>query len=116
MGLDFRSAHGLATDRSFHDDHVAVLPPLTPDDLAGDERRFARSEKGDGVGDLFRFRASFQRNGGNKRGLFVCAPTSRSNIAVSVGPGATALTRTPNAAASRAADFVSPSTACLLAV
>jgi len=31
------------------------------------------------------------------------------------GPGATTLTRTPAPAASRAADFVSPSTACLLA-
>ena len=35
---------------------------------------------------------------------------------VSTGPGATALTRTPEAAPSSAAAFVSPSTACLLAV
>src|SRR6266446_1701519 len=41
---------------------------------------------------------------------------NRFSISVSTGPGATALTRTPNAAASSAADFVSPSTACLLAV
>ena len=32
-----------------------------------------------------------------------------------LGPGETTLTRTPNSAASSAADFVSPSTACLLA-
>src|SRR5207244_3365998 len=43
-------------------------------------------------------------------------PVNRFNISVSIGPGATALTRTPNAGASSAADFVSPSTACLLAV
>ena len=34
---------------------------------------------------------------------------------VSVGPGATALTRTPEAATSIATDLVSPYTACLLA-
>src|ERR1700733_4427661 len=40
-------------------------------------------------------------------------PVKRLSIAVSVGPGATALIRTPKPAASSAADFVSPSTACL---
>src|SRR6478672_959254 len=43
-------------------------------------------------------------------------PVNRFSIPVSTGPGATALTRTPNAAPSSAADLVSPSTACLLAV
>src|SRR4029077_11079641 len=43
-------------------------------------------------------------------------PVNRSSIPVSTGPGATALTRTPDAAPSSAADFVNPSTACLLAV
>src|SRR5580698_6650841 len=42
-------------------------------------------------------------------------PVNRLNISVSTGPGATALTRTPKAIASSAADFVRPSTACLLA-
>src|SRR5580704_6615957 len=42
-------------------------------------------------------------------------PVKRFSIPVSTGPGETMLTRTPDAAASRAADFVSPSTACLLA-
>src|ERR1700735_5872141 len=42
-------------------------------------------------------------------------PVKRFSIPVSIGPGATKLTRTPDAAASSAADFVSPSTACLLA-
>ena len=40
---------------------------------------------------------------------------NRFSMAVSIGPGATMFTRTPDAAASSAADFVSPSTACLLA-
>src|SRR5258708_30083582 len=43
-------------------------------------------------------------------------PVNRFSIPVSTGPGATALTRMPDAAPSRAADFVNPSTACLLAV
>src|SRR5712671_3839333 len=42
-------------------------------------------------------------------------PVNRFSISVSTGPGATALTRTPNSAPSRAAAFVHPSTACLLA-
>src|SRR5260370_40952569 len=43
-------------------------------------------------------------------------PVNRLSIPVSTGPGAMALTRMPDAAPSRAADFVNPSTACLLAV
>ena len=42
-------------------------------------------------------------------------PVKRFSIPVSIGPGATTLTRTPALATSFAADFVSPSTACLLA-
>src|SRR5947207_9186655 len=42
-------------------------------------------------------------------------PVKRFSIPVSIGPGATMLTRTPDEAASSAADLVSPSTACLLA-
>src|SRR3989454_5552905 len=42
-------------------------------------------------------------------------PVKRFSIPVSIGPGATILTRTPDEAASSAADLVSPSTACLLA-
>ncbi|MNC61661.1 hypothetical protein D3C75_1116210 [compost metagenome] len=42
-------------------------------------------------------------------------PTNRSNIAVATGPGAMALTRTPSAATSSAAERVNPLTACLLA-
>src|SRR5712664_2472432 len=43
-------------------------------------------------------------------------PVNRFSISVSTGPGAIALTRIPDAAPSSAADFVNPSTACLLAV
>ena len=42
-------------------------------------------------------------------------PVNRFSIPVSIGPGATTLTRTPDPAASSAADLVNPSTACLLA-
>src|SRR6266446_3808508 len=49
------------------------------------------------------------------RAAFLSAvPVKRPSIPISVGPGATALTRTPELAASSAADFVTPSTACLL--
>ena len=50
-----------------------------------------------------------------KPAFFSAVPVKRSSMPVSMGPGATTLTRTPNSAASRAADCVSPSTACLLA-
>src|SRR4029077_6898495 len=42
-------------------------------------------------------------------------PVKRFSIPVSIGPGATMFTRTPDEAASSAADLVKPSTACLLA-
>src|SRR3981189_1226014 len=41
-------------------------------------------------------------------------PVKRLSMPVSIGPGATALMRNPELATSRAADFVMPSTACLL--
>src|SRR5271169_6605978 len=46
--------------------------------------------------------------------LFSGVPVKRVNMPVSVGPGATALTRTPDLAVSSATDLVIPSTACLL--
>ena len=47
--------------------------------------------------------------------FFSSVPVNRVSIPVSIGPGATTLTRTPDPATSSAAAFVSPSTACLLA-
>ena len=47
--------------------------------------------------------------------LIATVPVKRANISVSIGLGATALTRIPNSAPSMAAVFVKPSTACLLA-
>src|ERR1700739_2892277 len=52
---------------------------------------------------------------GVRRAFLSALPVKRLSIPVSVGPGATALTRTPEPATSSAADVVSPSTACLLA-
>src|SRR6266481_5498444 len=49
-----------------------------------------------------------------KFALFCCVCAKWLNIRVSVGPGPTMLTRTPVPASSMAADFVIPSTACLL--
>ena len=47
--------------------------------------------------------------------LFLSVLVKRVSMPVSVVPGATTFTRTPVPATSSAADFVSPSTACLLA-
>jgi hypothetical protein len=60
--------------------------------------------------------ARFSGTPATRPALRSALPVKRSSIAVSTGPGATALTRTPNAAASSAADLVRPSTACLLAM
>jgi len=45
--------------------------------------------------------------------LFSAVPVKRVSMPVSMGPGATALTRIPDLAISSATDFVMPSTACL---
>ena len=47
--------------------------------------------------------------------FFSAVPVKRLSIPVSIGPGATTLTRTPDSATSSAAALVRPSTACLLA-
>src|SRR5882672_770335 len=86
------------------------------DDLSGDERRPVRRRELDGVGDFLRPAHTLERNAGDQAGLASAFPVKRFSISVSTGPGATALTRTPNAAPSSAADLVRPSTACLLAV
>ena len=48
-----------------------------------------------------------------KAALFSAVPVKRVSMPVSVGPGATALTRIPDLAISSATDLVMPSTACL---
>ncbi len=50
-----------------------------------------------------------------KAAFFVAVPVKRFSIPVSIGPGATTLTRTPDSVASSAAALVRPSTVCLLA-
>src|ERR1700676_270601 len=47
---------------------------VDPDDLAGDEGRFVRSEEHDSVGDLFRLRTAFKRYGSIERRFFVGGP------------------------------------------
>jgi hypothetical protein len=70
------------------------------DDLASDERDFYGGCEYDAVGDLFRPADAFKRHAGDQLGLPVGIAREASSIAVSIGPGATALTRTPNAAPS----------------
>src|ERR1700732_434042 len=120
MGLDSHGAQGSAGDRNYH---VAVCPQLTlmiwpvMNDALPEARNVMASAISSG------FAPRFSGTAATNAAFLSTAPASlsatavrRSSIAVSVGPGATALTRTPKGAPSRAADFVSPSTACLLAV
>src|SRR4051812_21486672 len=102
-------------DSFAHDVYPAVLPPLTP--TICPVMKGALSEARNTI--VWAISSGFPtRLSGTPaiRPAFRSAvPVNRSSIPVSIGPGATALTRTPNAAASSAADLVSPSTACLLA-
>src|SRR5260370_34520997 len=75
------------------------------DDLCGDERRSVRRRELDGVGDFLRPAHTIERNAGDQAGLASAFPVKRFSISVSTGPGAIALTRTPNAAPSSAADL-----------
>src|SRR6267142_5249139 len=96
-------------------DHVAVFPPLilmiwpVTKDALSEARNTIASAISSGFAP--RLSGMAAQNAAFLSGV----PVRRSSIAVSVGPGATALTRTPKGAASRAADFVRHFTACLLA-
>jgi hypothetical protein len=54
------------------------------------------------------------RNTRHESGLVLRRASKTFNMRVSEGPGATAFTRIPDLATSRATDLVIPSTACLL--
>ena len=88
-------------------DQPAVLPPSTGHDLAGHERGLVGGEEDDGLRDLLRRADAAERDAAStSAALRSGVPVKRLSMPVSVGPGATALTRTPNGAASSAADFV----------
>ena len=92
-----------------------ALAAIDRDDLAGHEGRFVRSDEDDRVGKLLRLsRGEPIGTVVTSAALFFGVPVKRLSMPVSVGPGATALTRTPDPATSSAADLVTPSTACLL--
>src|SRR5712671_2317398 len=92
------------------------LAAIHGDDLAADERcPFGGSEQ-DSVGDLFAPACTFEWHAGDQVGFPVGTAGKAIEHRGLDRAGATALTRTPNAAPSSAADLVRPSTACLLAV
>src|SRR5215470_9974314 len=95
--------------------YAAVLPPLTP--MTWPVMKDALSEAANRMASASSSvrPARFSGIPATIPALRSAEPVNLSSIAVSTGPGAIALTRTPNAAASRAADLVRPSTACLLA-
>src|SRR5580704_19530393 len=95
--------------------HLAVLPPSTRYDapVTNDALSDARNKM---VWAISSGRPTRLSGTVAASAAFLSAvPVNRFNIPVSMGPGATMLMRTPDAAASRAADLVRPSTACLLA-
>src|ERR1700738_3733514 len=96
-------------------DYWAVLPPPTRYDapVMNDALADARNMMGWAISSGLPTRLSGTVAA---RPAFLSAvPEKRFSIPVSIGPGATMLTRTPEEAASSAVDLVSPSTACLLA-
>src|SRR5437868_15286166 len=91
------------------------LAAVGGEDLASHEGSRGGLKEHDGASNLVRLGHAPQWHSRGQRRLLSAVPVKRLSIPVSVGPGATALTRTPKRAASSAADFVMPSTACLLA-
>src|SRR3982074_2185448 len=97
-------------------DYEAVLPPLTlmtwP--VMNDALREATNTMASAIsaGVPTRLRGT----PATSPAFLSAVPVNRFSNSVSTGPGAIALTRMPDAAPSSAADFVNPSTACLLAV
>src|ERR1700704_3239624 len=98
-----------------HRNYWAVLPPST---------RYEAPVMNDALSDARNLMAAAISSGFPTRlsgtvparlAFLSAVPANRLSIPVSIGPGATMLTRTPDLAASSAADLVSPSTACLLA-
>src|SRR5580700_9404263 len=97
------------------ENHRAVLPPSTRYDapVINDALSDARNMMVWAISSGLPTRLS--GTVAAKPAFLSAVPVNRFSIPVSIGPGATMLTRTPDAAASSAADLVSPSTACLLA-
>src|ERR1700732_3001631 len=95
--------------------HLAVLPPSTAyeapvmNDALSDARNMMVWAISSGLPTRLSGTVAA------KPAFLSAVPVNRFSIPVSIGPGATMLTLTPDAAASSAADLVSPSTACLLA-
>jgi hypothetical protein len=95
--------------------HLAVLPPSTTYDapVMNDALSDARNVMIWAISSGLPIRLS--GTVAASPAFLSALPVKRFSMSVSIGSGATMLMRTPDAAASRAADFVNPSTACLLA-
>jgi hypothetical protein len=96
----------LRFDNLFHSDHLWLwsfaglrrrLATVDEEHLTGREGRLARSEEDDRICDLVGLARTLERNTRHQAGLRSALPVKRSSIAVSIGPGATALIRTPDA-------------------
>src|SRR4029077_18150723 len=95
---------------------AAVLPPLTR--MIWPVMNVAFSEARNTIASAISSGLAPRLSGTDERKVAFLsgAPVRRASMSVSTGPGATALTRTPKAAASSAAALVKPSTAFLLPV
>ena len=102
--------------------HAMAPPELTRGQSSVDRQgctddvgSFVRANEHGRVGNLFGGAHALGRNMCLEEICFVSFVCAKwLNIPVSTGPGPTMLTRTPVPASSMAADFVIPSTACLL--
>src|SRR5258705_12817619 len=109
--LRLRSKYFLVNPRG----HRAVLPPATA--IVAPVMKDALSDDRNKIDSAISSGLPMRLSGTPeiKPAFLSSLPVNLVSIPVSIGPGATALTRTPEADASSAADFVRPSTACLLA-
>src|SRR5882762_8008994 len=113
VGSALSSARKTAVPPGKH--HLAVLPPSTTYDtpVMNDALSDARNMMVWAISSGLPTRLS--GTVAARPAFLSSVPVKRFSMSVAIGPGATKLTRTPEEAASSAADLVSPSTACLLA-
>jgi len=88
---------------------------IDSDGRTRDEGGLVGSEKHYRLGNLFGQTCALSGTRETNAALLSSLRVNRFSIPVSMGPGATTLTRTPDPATSNAAALVRPSTACLLA-
>src|SRR5947209_1125552 len=106
------AGHAVSPSDGYIDDQRAVLPPSTA--IVAPVMNALLSEARNTMTWAISSGSPTRLSGtpAIKAALRASVPVNLVSMPVSIGPGATTLTRTPDPAASSAADWVSPSTAC----